>query len=1013
VCISSDSLTEDPLSLANTWAYEMINVDKVWKEYTGKGVRIRINDDGVDINNKDFEGRFDQASSCENYLPLPGETNGHGTKVAGIIAGNADNAHCAAGIAYESTFSSCNVYGGNVSYQSLDDNLELFDISSNSIGLPACDAGDDIEVTQLDACPFTVPANSIYNPCDESKCDYATNLSGVCTTEIYRYCKANFRYDDISCVDFLDIMLSGKTCDYDKLPLSAVQALANGVKYGRDGKGIVYVFASGNDFFEGDDVNMSRWTNSRYTITVGAVGKDGLHTDYSTPGAALHVTGPAGDSNDASHILTTDLDGTCGDSGSGTSFSAPVVSGVIALMLEANAALTWRDVQGILAVTSAVPDDSSDKTKTTNAAGVTHSNFYGFGIINAKAAVDTALTWNNWSPEYQAIGESAEENQPIDNNGETYVSELEISSEYKGFAAESTVVLLNLQHYNRGDLQLTLVSPSGTKSILHPGRRPENTQLEGNERWKLMTVRNWGEDPSGTWKLEITDLTTDNTVATGANELRQWQLVVYGRTEDGDPPVLTKPSNPPSLAPTISQVPSDVGGNPEEVSEAPTTEETTDENAGTDGPTDGTNSPVDAPTTDAPIDRTNSPVDAPTTDAPTDGTNSPVDAPTTDAPTDRTNSPVDAPTTDAPTMDAPTTDAPTIAGAPTDGTEEPATLAPVAPTLRPALRPTRLPTLRIVRPTTIVAVPTQERSSGQGPGLPASATVSTSRPSPSGLFGALGVSVQRPTSIIGGNVQLSTTQLFTHLERPTSNFVTLETEGEEEEQFVAIELVEDLSLVLEGVSEIPEASWSSIQLALEQHTTSVIATVMPALHFKTQIRLFSIAPTERPPTRERWSLRPERDATSVIIFYDELVQFDHLPGTENLMAATLAGLPFKDSHDREAFVAKIHRDFDGVDPMLESLVRVSDLALPPTSPPVSMPMEAAVPTPASNTDNNVVGISGYENDNEVPIEIPINDPISEDEDASSNSRTPTIIASYAAVVGLWCAIMFIVLGRRN
>jgi subtilisin family serine protease len=113
----------------------MINVDKVWKEYTGKGVRIRINDDGVDINNEDFEGRFDEASSCDDYLPVDGEGEGHGTKVAGIIAGNANNGKCAAGIAYESTFSSCNLFGGNYSYQSLDDKLELFDISSNSIGL--------------------------------------------------------------------------------------------------------------------------------------------------------------------------------------------------------------------------------------------------------------------------------------------------------------------------------------------------------------------------------------------------------------------------------------------------------------------------------------------------------------------------------------------------------------------------------------------------------------------------------------------------------------------------------------------------------------------------------------------------------------------------------------------------------------------------------------------------------------------------------------------------------------
>jgi subtilisin-like proprotein convertase family protein len=782
-------------------------------------------------------------------------------------------------------------------------------------------------------------------------------LSADCENEIYRYCKANFRNDETHCIDFLDVLLSGGTCDYDKLPQSAVEALANGVQNGRDGKGIVYVFASGNDYHEGDDVNMSRWTNSRYTITVGAVGKDGLHTDYSTPGAALHVTAPAGDSNDASHIMTTGLGDTCTDSGPGTSFSAPIVSGVIALMLEARSELTWRDVQGILAVTSTMKNDSTDKTKTTNAAGVTHSNFYGFGIVNAKMAVDTALTWRLWTPEYQAVGESAEENQPIDNNGKTYVSKLEISSDYKGFTAESVVVLLNLQHYNRGDLKLTLVSPGGTKSVLLPGRRPENTQLKGDERWKLMTLRNWGEDPTGTWKLEITDLTTDNTVATGANELRQWKLVVYGRTEDGLPPVLIVASNPPTSAPTLT----DATKAPSEVDETELPTDTAPTTAGTTAPTDGTMDPLEAPT-----------------EAPTDGTMDPLEAPT--------KAPMDAPTKTF---------------APTEGTKEPTTPAPVVPTARPTLRPTGLPTLRIIRPTSLVAVPSQEKTSvegpGQGPGnsiLPASDTVVVSMPSPSGLSSALGGGVQRPTSV-----------LVSPSARSASRFRTFGTEEEESEQYLAVELVEDLSLVLEGVSEIPETSWPSIQLALEQHTASVVATVMPALHFKAQIRLFSVTATEKAPIRERRSLRLEKDTTSVTILYDELVQFDHLPGTEDLRAATLAGLAFKDSHDREAFVAKIHRDFDGVEPMLESLMNVSDLALPPTSPPVSMPTEATVPTLASDTDNNFEEISGYENDNVIPT----NDPISED----GASNTITVIASYAAVVGIWCAIMFFVFGRRN
>ena len=373
----------------------------------------------------------------------------------------------------------------------------------------------------------------------------------MCENAVFDHCKRNYRDDTSACLDFIEILLGDNDCDYDKLPQSAVDALAEGVTQGREGKGIIYVFASGNGFYYGEDVNFSRWPNSRYTITVGAVGKDGLHADYSTPGAALTVTAPAGDTDDVGHIVTTGLGNTCRDSGRGTSFSSPVVSAVIALMLEARPELTWRDVQGILAETSTVPTDPKDNTKVTNGAGVTHSNLYGFGLIDAKKAVDTALTWILLTPEYQAIGESAEENQPIPNNGTEYVSELTMSLDYSDIIAEATVVMINLKHYRRGDLELTLVSPSGTESVLHPGRRPEDNQPKGDQRWKLMTLRNWGEDPSGTWQLKFKDLETGNTPTDGLNELLQWKIVVYGTTADGLPPVLS------SQSPTAVPDPSD------------------------------------------------------------------------------------------------------------------------------------------------------------------------------------------------------------------------------------------------------------------------------------------------------------------------------------------------------------------------------------------------------------------------------------------------------------------------
>jgi hypothetical protein len=74
-------------------------------------------------------------------------------------------------------------------------------------------------------------------------------------------------------------------------------------------------------------------------------------------------------------------------------------------MLEANPELGWRDVQGIFASTSQ-KTDSTDESWTTNAAGFNHSYKYGFGLVDAYAAVTKGETWKNYGVEQKLMGES-------------------------------------------------------------------------------------------------------------------------------------------------------------------------------------------------------------------------------------------------------------------------------------------------------------------------------------------------------------------------------------------------------------------------------------------------------------------------------------------------------------------------------------------------------------------------------------------------------------------------------
>ncbi|VDO48388.1 unnamed protein product [Haemonchus placei] len=76
-------------------------------------------------------------------------------------------------------------------------------------------------------------------------------------------------------------------------------------------------------------------------------------------------------------------------------------------------------------------------------------------------------------------------------------------------------------------MKLTLHSPSGTRSVLLPPR-PKDTSSRGFRNWPFLSVQQWGEDPHGTWILEIESVSIDQ-LASGT--FRGWELVLYGTAE--------------------------------------------------------------------------------------------------------------------------------------------------------------------------------------------------------------------------------------------------------------------------------------------------------------------------------------------------------------------------------------------------------------------------------------------------------------------------------------------------
>ena len=63
---------------------------------------------------------------------------------------------------------------------------------------------------------------------------------------------------------------------------------------------------------------------------------------------------------------------------------------------------------------------------------------------------------------------------------------------------------ITLASTRRGEVQISLTSPAGTRSVLLQ-RRTRDLSTEGFNDWAFMTVHNWGELAQGTWTLEVTN----------------------------------------------------------------------------------------------------------------------------------------------------------------------------------------------------------------------------------------------------------------------------------------------------------------------------------------------------------------------------------------------------------------------------------------------------------------------------------------------------------------------------
>lgn len=491
------TMPDDPLA-AQQWYLSDTNVLPVWLDYTGKGVRIAMFEPGgefatapeiFDIQHPDLAANVDQPwlKTQREKGVLPELASNHATMVAGVmVAGRNDKG--GVGVAYDAKLSGFYLANKGDDLTGLG-NMVNYDVANHSWGFQ-----NDFAISNL----------------QNGAIDTASALA------------ANARY-----------------------------AAHNG----RGGLGTVIVTAGGNQRAQGGSAQGSLTNNNRFSIQVGAINAQGdLSTlqigsmPFSNPGASLLVSAPGSNVLSTSLLVETERGSTFGNdytSMQGTSFAAPIVSGIAALMLEANPNLGYRDVQQILALSARRVNDSATRwddngARNWNGGGMHISHDYGFGEVDARAAVRLAESWmtrSTGADESVFSASSGALGRTLSGGGSLSTS-LQMDA---GLNVEHVEIDLDASVGRLGDLTVTLISPDGTRSILldRTGKVPQGmagasdadkgSMRSGAFKYSFMSTRDWGERSAGTWTLEVKDANNGQPVT-----LNNWALRLYGSKAGAD-----------------------------------------------------------------------------------------------------------------------------------------------------------------------------------------------------------------------------------------------------------------------------------------------------------------------------------------------------------------------------------------------------------------------------------------------------------------------------------------------
>lgn len=547
---------QDAFSTTKPMLGNDLNVKGVWASgITGKGVIVNVVDSGLEIAHPDLAGNVSKGDSVNfgggnDPTNTTSTTGDHGTSVAGLISSEAGNGIGGKGVAYGAKIMGHNYLGGidETEYQTASNFAAAFGGSTGSAKAHIFNASFGGS-----ACIFS---SSTAENTAFSNVKNLRVVNGVAKGGLIVKSAGNGFGNSEFCANKLVPEISNGNAAFDQanvvdnvIVVAAVNANGKKSSYSTTGANI---WVSGF----GGETGANAATLARYKLTSTNLEPAMITTDQSGCQRGYEKVQVKGidfpfslnDFQDIGTATQTKSNPDCNYTSTfnGTSSAAPTVSGVIALMLEANPNLTWRDVKHILAktakqvdagftapiYTSTSTDNSTVKANqmveqgwVTNNAGYQFHNWYGFGLVDAGNAVAMAKVFPSLATEKTsqfAFTKNLPLNTPVELPITTQIVELETAQ----IAVDMTQSTLSIQEQIPlfACLQVELTSAKGTTSILLNGGSGFLGFIEGSEKMSFTTNAFYGEAPNGTWKTTVRNICT-----TGAFTIQNAKISITAR----------------------------------------------------------------------------------------------------------------------------------------------------------------------------------------------------------------------------------------------------------------------------------------------------------------------------------------------------------------------------------------------------------------------------------------------------------------------------------------------------